>query len=188
MSIRELIEKINTSKPSEVWFNLEDLAEELQVQVTPDEFLGERMKGYFIHVWHCTDTWVGSVAWFLDNEFVYYTFQSARKDSKSYIFASQEAFEKVVNFVMSFVKLGLTPDFMDLEEEIPEKFSVNYSSQILHKQAWWGGKKVEIVKSHFPYTKDSRDYFERVDIKLEGKLKTVKVSELLFDWGNPLKQ
>ena len=190
MKIKDLITKINPLGPSQTWFSLEKLAEELGLYGV---FKGEedpqnRMKGYYIHVWQCTDTWVGSIAWFLDGEFVYYTFQSARKSSIDYTYASKEAYDKVVDFVLSMLRQDVQePDLMDPEDEIPEKFDVSYNSQIIHKYVWYKDQLVEVVKTHFPYTQGSRDYFDRVDILFEGIKLSVNVNELQLDWGYPTK-
>ena len=191
MKLKNLITKINPSTPSQTWFSPETLAEELGLYgaFNEEEDLQNRMRGYYIHVWQCTDTWVGSIAWFLDGEFVYYTFQNARKSNIDYKYASKEAYNKVVVFVLSMLRQDeRESDLMDLEEEIPEKFTVEYNSQILHKYVWYKDQLVEVVKTHFPYNPNSRDYFDRVDILFEGVKLSVNVNELQLDWGHPTKK
>jgi hypothetical protein len=189
MKIKDLIDKIDTSKPSDAWFSLESLVEELGLTGTIFNEKQDRMKCYYIHVWQCTDTCVGSIAWFLDGEFVYYTFKPARKSTETYHFVSKEAYSKVVEFVMSMLRQELPePEYLDLEDEVPEKFTVEYNSQILHKYVWYKDKLVEVVKSCFPYTQGSRDYFDRVDIKVDDRKISVNVNELQLDWGSPTKK
>jgi hypothetical protein len=189
MKIKDLISKIDAFKPSDAWFSLGSLVEELGLTGTICNEEQDRMKGYYIHVWQCTDTWVGSIAWFLEGEFVYYTFQPARKSDITYHFTSKEAYDKVVEFVMSMLKQEISePKYLDLEDEIPEKFTVEYNSQILHKYVWYKDQLVEVIKNHFQYNPYSRGYFDRVDILYEGIKISVNVNELQLDWGSPTKK
>lgn len=186
MTVKELINQIDTSKPSEAWCNLESLAEEVGISGYLKNEEDGRLKGYYYQVWNCSDTWVGSIFWFLDGEFVFYTFQSGRKFPREYTFASKETHEKIVNYILSkLVVEEQKLEYIDFDEELDEKYSLSFNSSIIQEYGYWQGEKVEIVKTYFPYDPKSNDSFSRVDIKVGGEIKSVDVVHLLFDWGHP---
>lgn len=86
-----------------------------------------------ISTWYCTDTWVGTEAFYLDGEFVFLTKQQGRKCYKFYDFASTEAFKKVRIYAESFrVPEDLPgPALVDLDAPQPTGYTVAYVSQII---------------------------------------------------------
>jgi len=146
----------------------------------------KRIDSYFVRPHYCTDTWVGIQAHFLDNELVAVSNKTARKDDEFYFFVSNEAAEKVKQYLLSFpVEETIHYDLIDLDSELhDEKYSVFYSQNILHKFGWYKGKKVEIVKTRFDRSQEGLDHFYDVQIKLDdGTTKIVRTSDLLFDYN-----
>ena len=78
MKLKEVIEKIDKSKANEHWVDLQKIASEVGINdyVYDSE---ERIKSYFYISWLCTDTHVGAKIYFLDDEAVCVSYQSARK-------------------------------------------------------------------------------------------------------------
>ncbi|MFA7287193.1 MAG: hypothetical protein WC052_06025, partial [Patescibacteria group bacterium] len=55
----------------------------------------KRLKGYWINKWICTDTHVGEMAYFLDDELVFTCEQTARKSDAAIYFVDPSAYQKV---------------------------------------------------------------------------------------------
>lgn len=97
----------------------------------------ERLQGYWLNVWQCTDTWVGVSLWFLDNEPVFVVAQPARKSGCTIKFYDADAFEKMRVFIESF---RLPPDeddyqIADLETELDPWLHRDFADNVLHKRA-----------------------------------------------------
>lgn len=146
MKLKEVIEKIDKSKENECWVELTEIASEIGLNdyVYDSE---ERIKSYFYISWLCTDTQVGAKIYFLDDEAVCVSYQSARKADEYFEWISQEAFEKVRNYILNLIS---TPNvaIVDLEEKVEEFFSVEFSEQMLTKKAIYNSLPVEIVERY----------------------------------------
>jgi hypothetical protein len=144
-----------------------------------------RLKAYHVKTWLCTDTWVGWVAYFLDSEFVCLSTQNARKSDTEFEFVSKEAHSKLRDYLFSLVDDGSNEiDILDLDEEVSDKYTIAYNSQILHKTAWYLGEKVKIKKTIFPYNDRDR-YFHIVEIEYEdGVIEEVNCTYLKFEYNN----
>ncbi len=147
----------------------------------------ERLKAYHIKTWLCTDSWVGWNAYFLDNEFVCVSSQNARKSDTEFDFISKEIGLKVYEYLLSLIRAENEPtiDILDLDAEIPERFKIEYNSQILHKSAWYVGQKVKIKRTSYPHGQDSNKYFHTVEIEMPNE-STIEVDcrELEFEYNN----
>jgi hypothetical protein len=75
------------------------------------------------HSWICTDTGVGLRFYFLGNECVCASYQSARKSDEVFEWVSQEAFDKVKTLVLRLINQqnDQTPAFIDWDESIKPK-------------------------------------------------------------------
>ena len=145
-----------------------------------------RLKGYHVKTWLCTDTWVGWVAYFLDNKFVCLSSQTARKSSTDFDFASNEAHSKLRDYLFSLTNNEeFKVDILDLNIEVPERYSVSYNSQILHKTAWLKDEKVKITKTRYSYNTDNDKHFHTVEIEHDnGLVEEVNCSDLEFEYNN----
>jgi hypothetical protein len=129
-------------------------------------FEDSRLKAYHIITWYCTDSYVGSRAYFLDNEFVAISEQTGRKYDEEFRFVSKEAADKVRNYILSMQEYR-EPSLLDVNEETSDYYSIGYPTQLLiqfHKYGVYkDGRKVEITSS-------GRRNYERVLImgKFEG--------------------
>jgi hypothetical protein len=146
MKLKEVIEKIDKSKENECWVELTEIASEIGLNDYGYDN-EERMKSYFYISWLCTDTRVGAKVYFLDDEAVCVSYQPARKADEHFEWISQEAFEKVRNYILNLIS---TPNVsvVDLEQEVEEFFSVEFSEQMLTKKAIYNSLPVEIVERY----------------------------------------
>lgn len=175
-TLKKLISQVDKTKPFEP--NWEKIAEALMVlDLCYSE--DKRLTCFFIKKWYCTDTFVGIRAYFLDEEFVAISHQVARKAYEEFYFVSTEVAKKVREYLLSLndklPRFELI-DEKELNAEIPEYFSVEDNSQILHKSGYYKGEKVEILRTHYPYSgvkEESWLHFHGVEIELPNKSKKV---------------
>ncbi|QRE00162.1 hypothetical protein [Burkholderia phage BCSR5] len=128
------------------------LAEEIGPQVNINGLYGnweiegfdERLKGYWLIKWQCTDTWVGTCAIFLDNELVGYFSQGARRSSKEWEFVNQEAVDKLHAFLKPKPN-SENIEFIDPDEEIPTFFSYPYEGGQLIREGRYQNRECKYV-------------------------------------------
>jgi len=134
-------------------------------------FEQERLKAYFIQKWYCTDSYVGVRAYFLDGKFIAVSSQLGRKMDEDFAFVSKEDAENLKKYIESLINEEedeIKVEILDLEQELKEFYSVDYNSQILHKNAIYDGQKVEIIKKNFESEGiHSPNYFHSVEVKFE---------------------
>lgn len=107
----------------------------------------KRVRGYYLIKWLCTDTYVGYIVYYLDDEPVAVSWQSARKSDREYEFISKESAEKVRDFILSIQELSVpTFSLLDPNEEIDDFYSVNYTSQLLTNEGFVDGKHCTILE------------------------------------------
>lgn len=146
--------------------------------------LDDRLVGYYINPHYCTDTWVGTVAYFLDREFVAISTRIGRKYDPDYKFVSLEASHKVKEYLLQFVlRNDPTIDIIaDLDTPQSEYYQIEFSSQILHKSAIYKGEIVRILNKNSPYNYYKDDY---VDIELPDSTQIrVKCLDLFFPYNS----
>ncbi len=145
-----------------------------------------RLKAYLVKTWLCTDSWVGWVAYFLDGEFVCISSQNARKSDVDFEFTSKEAALQVRDYLLSLRDLEdmQTIYLIDLDTEVPEKYKIEYNSQILHRTAWNSTEKVKIVKTRYPYEYKGNG-FHIVEVEYsDGQRLEVDCRNLDFEYNN----
>lgn len=147
-----------------------------------------RLKSYYIKVWLCTDTWVGQKAYLLDGELVAVSYQPARKASESFSFVRGKL-EVLRTYLQSLVvceppQVDILEDSM-LDDVMPNGFSVEYNTQILHSKAVYMGEDVTIVRKNFEKEGASPNYFHSVEVKrADGSTEIVDCSELLLSYNS----
>ena len=150
-TLRKLISEIDFDnkhmKTSPSW---ESLANELRVD---NLYWSEdkRLTCYFIKIHYCTDTHVGTRAYFLDGVLVAISTQSTRKSDELFSFVNKEIALKVRDYLLTLVDEDeLTIDVIeDFDMELPETYKIEFNTQIMHKTAFLNGERVEIVKNNF---------------------------------------
>jgi len=162
------------------WEKLSDLFNIYDLHWSEDT----RLKCYHAEVWLCTDSWVGTEVYFLDDKAVCISRQSARKSSVNFEFLSQEHADRLEKYLRDLVKvdIGSTVVIADLEEEWDTYYSIKYGTQIIHDKAIYEGETVDIVSKHGK--SEGFDTFHAVVIKLaNGKEKEIDCRELKFEYN-----
>lgn len=109
-----------------------------------------RLKGYWMNKWLCTDTHVGEMAYFLDDELVFTCVQTARKSDAHLYFVDQAAYDKVKVFIDQY----RIPDELDAPEfigdqESKDEIKFEWAESCLHKVGMYQGREVQV--GHIPY-------------------------------------
>lgn len=168
MKLRELIQKVDRSTKNEDAADIDAFCQALDI----NEWLGwnkdfdERVKGYALTQWLCTDTHVGMNVYYMDDRPVAVSTQSARKSDVRISFVSLEAAQQVKDFILSLVGADeLNPTLCDLEEECGEDYTVNYHSELLTDVGLYEGQEVKVVRRKMDYN-EHVDEWHKVDVIL----------------------
>lgn len=149
MKLRDLIHAVDRSKDNTTSANIDLFCRELDLNEYPghiDQF-DEAVQGHWLIKWLCSDTWVGYIVYFMDNEPVAISSQMARKSSKELQFVSLEAAAKLRQFILECIGTPeFTPSVANLDEETDPYYTVSYSSQLLVSHGFFNGHKVKVER------------------------------------------
>lgn len=184
MTIRQLVEGIDLDKQIPGFVNIKALTEFFGIGWYFKEYADtSRLKRYFTKpIIHRTSEhyshMVGESAYFLDGEFVMYSYQKERPGYEFFTFPTVETEQKVLDFVLSFMNKiePSSAELMDLDAEIPDKYQVEFNHQILGFDAWYKDEVVKIDQKSFPNP-------HIVVIDYEKQLIKVHVKDLWFDYN-----
>lgn len=110
----------------------------------PEE-LSARFKAYPIYQWICTDTYVGLMALYLDNEPVGCTYQSSRKGGMEVEWISREIANTVRTVVCSYMENTDTASILDPDQDIGDDFNVQFTGQALTDDGFYEGRPVKVL-------------------------------------------
>jgi hypothetical protein len=110
-----------------------------------------RLKSYWLNKHICTDTIVGTLFYFLDDEFVGYSTKPYRKSSTHYYWLNKESYTKTKEYVISLLDEDVIEKIntIDLDEEFDEFYRLGYCNELLnihYDNAYWNDEKVQILK------------------------------------------
>lgn len=160
MKINDLIKIAKKATKKDFWIG-EDMLSEFQLSYY-DLDTDKNNKFYVVGVgmWRCTDTWVGSRIYFLGEDAVAYSYQSARKSNEIIYWMSKDSFHKTRLFLESIRRIeDYEEDNIQLVDEsydFGEGFTVEYYEQLLIKKGKYEGKDVLIVEKH-PYKYNDKE-------------------------------
>lgn len=181
MKLRELIAKVDRSAKNEDHANIDAFCQALDI----NEWLGwnkdfdERVKGYALTQWLCTDTHVGMNVYFMDDEPIAVSTQSARKSDVYLRFVSEEAALKVRDFILSLVKEDekFYPTVAALDDEYGDSYTVRYHSELLTDVGLYDGQQVKVQQRKMDYNEPSVEW-SKVDVMLEdGTIERIHLSD-----------
>ena len=106
MKLSEVIQRLSRNRANEAHPDIELFSQTLNVYGTTgwSETFNNRMKGWYIDSWLCTDTTVGTAVYFFDDEPVAVGTQTARKSPEVLYFLSQEAADRVRDFLLEIIQ------------------------------------------------------------------------------------
>lgn len=102
MKLSYAIENVIKSKENQDDVDSEEFCQELGLEYGHVNYklFNDRFKSYWLAKWLCTDTWVGMKVYFLDDEAICISVQTARKSGTDYEFASKESADKLRKFIL----------------------------------------------------------------------------------------
>lgn len=149
MKLIDAINNVDRSISNSFDASYEEFCQELNIHDFGwnDEF-GKRVIGYYLIKWICTDTWVGSCVYYFDGKPVAVSSQSARKSSTNYLFVSEEAANRVRDFILSLQRQdALDVSLIDPNEEIEDTYDVHFSGQLLTKDGFVNGEPCKVINT-----------------------------------------
>lgn len=157
----------------------------------------DNIKCYFLQSHLCTDTIVGLKLYYLKDEMICYSYQSARKSREHFKFFSEEKAIKLRDYLLSLLKneddeldvYYLNDD--ELDAPLDDLYKIDYSNAVLHKYAIYLGESRQRVvkildKASYSYNTDKfADKFHDVEVEfLDDKSKRiVNVDDLGFRYN-----
>lgn len=181
MKIKEAFDKVLKTKENESCADIDNFSEILGLNfyIGWSEEFDNRVKGYYLWNWMCTDTVVGGTLYFFDGKPLAFGFQSARKSGETIKFYSKEIAEELRSFIISLAE-DEEVDLLNLEEEISDSYSIQYAGQLMcsHKFGKVGGEPVEIHRREA----DPLDYIckQTVVKHFDGSFATVNTKDIEF--------
>lgn len=155
MKMREAIENVLKTDQNSTCIDLDEIGAEVGYQNIHDfdyTSFYNRLKGYFITRKLCTDTWVGIVAYFIDDEFVFITEQTARRSGIDFKFAELGSEDTVRDFLTSLELYGENPQnaYIDMDEEIGDTYKHDANYSIITSDAILDstGEKIKLKMNH----------------------------------------
>lgn len=178
MKLYEAIAKINKADIDSC-YEIEMFTEALDISYYGySDTIKERLKVVFLTKWMCTDSWVGTRVYFLDDIPVAISYQNARKSSECVDFLSENDVERMRQFIFALLaeddSVGKNR-VCNLDKEIGEYYNICYSDQLLTKKGFYKGQAVEVVKTYGYNTPHTLWQF--VDVSLNGETITIPMSE-----------
>lgn len=146
MKLGDMIKRVDRSEANYTEAYLYDFCEVLDIQDYVgkyDEF-SNRVKGYYLSKWLCTDTWIGTIVYYMDDIPVAVSAQYARKNEKDIYFVSKETAAKVKEFILTLVESPEVP-LCDLEEEFEDTYIVEFPEQLLTDSGFVAEKLCKVV-------------------------------------------
>ncbi len=140
----------------------------------------ERIKCYFLHRWYCTDTYVGVRVYWMDDQPLAVSGQSARKAREEFMFLDVERAKAAREFLLTCAPT-LVPEFKLIgEETIKLDNAVSFTGQLLDYEGLVDGKPVSLNRrAQFALTK--KDYIAKSVELPDGTIRPIE------DFRIPLK-
>jgi hypothetical protein len=132
MLVKQALDTLVIGESNESYLDVDALCRILDLEeIGYSAELEERLKGYYVTSWLCTDTRVGAAFWFLDGfrDPVLYSCKLYRKQKTSFLFNSNESYEKLRNVIKDILDKDRSPviSIFTLDTEIPDlKHSPEY--------------------------------------------------------------
>lgn len=140
------------------------------------------LKGYWIQKWYCTDEWVGSAIYYLDNEPAFYVCKTGRRSGATVEFFTREIALKVREFLLLFI--GPQEDNIPILGENDCEYShynVDYESEILEKDALLDGTIPVHIKGWEQGTRPNDAILKTTNVRFpDGSEERVEVHRLFF--------
>ena len=188
MLLSEAIKRVDRSDSNHSDADAEKFSQEFGFHLSWNAKFEERVHGYWLWRWQCTDTWVGYRVYYMDDEPVCVSWQPARGSSENFEWVSKEVYNKVREFMLELLAedLRAQPKFAELDEMLPELgYTVTYGSQLhFHNGKLADGTPVSVARVYGKRYEPPSEHWSTVDVKLpDGAVREkVPLSEIYFPY------
>lgn len=187
ITFRDIVEgkyKPTFSSRNKTSMDIDNIARDLCIAncyIGWNEEFNERIKGCYLESWMCTDTYVGLAVFYMDDEVIAFSYQSARKSYELFEFVSEEAANKLRQFIISLMDDDdiIQPSFVDLDQGIGPYYHVNYASELLVSEGFYQGELVKIVpgQKFNDYSTPASEWSKLNVEKSDGEIIRIKLEE-----------
>lgn len=180
MKVRDIIAQLDKSPANEQYVGMEDFDQMYQLYGYSDAE-NTRLKSFWICNHYCTDTYVGMLAYFLDDVFIGTSYQSGRKSDLKFELQA-ETLPALKRYVMSRHEsddIGPTATTESLDEDVGLGYSVAYGSQLLDKVVILRstGEEVPIVKVW--HSVEDIKLWRYIRVLIDGEETTLQMDDVL---------
>jgi len=185
MKLKDAIRLVDKSENNSSYTDIDDFskAAHADVYIGWSEEWNNRVKGYWLIRWMCTDTWVGKRVYFLDDKPVAVSMQTARKSCECIDFLDKESAEAVRKFIFEISAEG-EPEFdiADQDEEVADFYNFDLTDYFLESEGFVDKKPVKIINRQWWPEPEKRGYCcYHCKVKFEdGEERVVKAEEVWF--------
>jgi len=179
MKLIDALKNINKSKEFQTWISSNFMENEFDIDVYNSPYdeenweNQERLTCYYLFNWFCTDSEVGYRVYFFDDKPVAISSQQGRKWREEVEWVSKECFDKVKDYVLSFVterNYNITL-IEDLEAEIGEGYRIEFYEQLFKHHfdnVVYNNERVKIVDFKEEYGQQiNNNPYERDTVQIE---------------------
>lgn len=196
MKLKDIINNLDMSEDNRcdnITWDMERFLEELNLScygVYQDRD-NAQLKSFWLSKHLCTDTYVGTRAYFLEGTFVALSTQNARKSDEIIQWVSAESQVEVRNYILSLDEeesFECANNFIDMDSEVAEGYSVNFVGELLCKNVSYEGRAVEVVKQdrwHCDENGYKQHNFHNItilDLKT-GLTKEIDIRDVVIPWN-----
>ncbi len=153
MKIKDIIRQVKKTDTNKIVLSASDFANQFNWSEYDFGYAEQdRLVGYFLSLWYCTDSYVGIRVYYLDNEPIAISSQWGRKCSENFEWVSKEAYLKVREYVKSFMIENKNEEnitLTDLDQDLGNTYKIEFNGQLFSHQ--WkipllNGNPVEIIE------------------------------------------
>jgi hypothetical protein len=121
MKISEAISKLDLTKGHPT-HDIDSFSEALGFlgHLGYSEEFSKRVTNYSVQDWQCGDTVVGTFIYYMDDQPVAVSIQTARENNKEVFFFSEDAAQKMRELIQSLMPDDYVPGIVSLDEELPD--------------------------------------------------------------------
>lgn len=145
----------------------------------------DRLKCYYILKWVCTDTWVGSRAYFLDDVLVATSWQPARKSNENFYWQSRAAYNDTRKYLLTLTEEEDKPiELCNLDEEFGLGLPISYGAELLTDTVIYKptSEEVAVVKKY--HSMDDIKKWSIIKIKFsDGRQEEVPMTDILVPYN-----
>ena len=180
MKIKEILKNVDKSNSNQDYIDLNDISNELNMNIELPYVNRQdcQIKCYWVACHLCTDTFVGLRVYFLNDEQIAISYQSARKSDENFEWINQNAVEITKKYLMS---LAIEDDnydsisFVDMDEDLSSGYTVSFASELLDENVQYNNKNYKVVRRGDGFLSDTI-FIQHLDEEIiEVNLKSVTI-------------